>query len=69
MKMKDRFPLAYDSIKKPVAYDDHGQFITNRDGERVLDIRGWEWISKWTNAEEVQDEIGYYITALLNESE
>jgi len=41
MKMKDRFPLAYDSIKKPVAYDDHGQFITNRDGERVLDIRGW----------------------------
>jgi len=66
MKMKDRFPLGYSQIRKPVRYNPGGIFIEDSAGEILLNVRGWGRIQKLENPETVQDQIGEYIAALIN---
>lgn len=56
----------------PFRYDDEGQMIFDNEGNRVLDVRGWGHLHglgacalPLPMAEEVQDEFGAQVAALL----
>lgn len=68
--IKELFPLALDTIKRPVKYDEYGGgYIWDSEGMMVCDIRGWGKISKMEDAEERQDQIGEMIAHLINNAE
>lgn len=53
-------------LKPPFMYEPYCQSILNVEGHKVIDIRGWGFIQKLPNAEEVQDQFGKHVTDLLN---
>lgn len=54
-------------IKFPVTYSPLGTYIDDADGKMIADVRGWGWIQKLDNSEQVQDDIGQFIVDALNE--
>ncbi len=64
--LRMKYPLAFDTIKIPLKYDKLGQIIFTADNQMLLDIRGWGYIQYMDQAEERQDQIGEFITELLN---
>lgn len=68
MSIKERFPLAFAAIEKPVKYSAViGQVIDAR-GRLLLEVRGWGWLKYKPYPKETQDEIGKMIEALINEA-
>lgn len=64
--IKKQFPLAFDTLKFPLKYDEHGQMIFDADNDHVLDIRGWGSIQYMDQPFERQDQIGKMIVEVLN---
>jgi len=54
-------------FKPPFKYDNHGYYIADVEGKKVLDIRGWGVIQKEKNADLLQDTLGEMIAKSLNE--
>lgn len=53
-------------IKYPVEYSSLGTYINDADGKMIADVRGWGWIQKLENPEELQDSIGKAIADSIN---
>lgn len=51
----------------PVEYSSLGTYIFGADGLMIADVRGWGWIQKLDNPEQVQDGIGEFIAEAINE--
>jgi len=54
-------------IKYPVRYSSMGQYIYDADDKMIADVRGWGWIQKLPQPEEVQDSMGQFIADAINE--
>jgi len=55
-------------FKLPLIYDNHGQFITDSDGKKVSDIRGWGVLQYQKNSPELlQDTLGEMLVKSFNE--
>ena len=59
--------------RRPFLYEPRGQWITDSDHNRVLDIRGWGFLTgsgkvgmSLEEGAEAQDAIGEHVTELLN---
>ena len=66
----------YEPFVRPFTYDEDGIFILDANGNKVIDIRGWGYLTGkgsgalgWGDekAIEVQDAIGKRIVTLMNE--
>ena len=64
--IKNKFPLAIDTIRFPVRYDDYGQKIWDKNNDMVIDVRGWGHIKYMSEPKERQDQIGLMIVELIN---
>lgn len=53
-------------FKKPFKYCNYGQTIFDADENMVMQIRGWGFLGKFEDGEKTQDELGEYITKVLN---
>lgn len=53
-------------LKLPVKFDDYGGYFWDAEGRMIMNMRGWGWIQKLENAEEIQDSIGKYIEHCIN---
>lgn len=65
-ELKQKYPLAFDTIKLPVSYDKEGH-IFDANGDKVADIRGWGHIQYMSHPVERLDQIGELICHLLNQ--
>ena len=54
-------------IKHPVAYSDLGTYINDAEGKMIAGVRGWGWIQKLPDPENLQDDIGKFIAEAINE--
>lgn len=54
-------------FKPPFKYDNHGYYVSDSDGKKVLDIRGWGIIQKQKDPELLQDTMGEMIVKSFNE--
>lgn len=54
-------------IKFPVEYSSLGTYINDADGKMIADVRGWGWIQKLEDPENLQDSIGVFIAQAINE--
>jgi len=64
--LKEKYPLAIQSINFPVKYDDYGQKIWDSKDNLILDIRGWGRLQYLSEPKERQDQIGKMITEAIN---
>ena len=67
------FPLARPYWKTPFRYDPEGQVITDAEGSRIIDVRGWGHLTGRAahalddaQASAIQDEIGTAVLGFLN---
>lgn len=68
-------PLAKRYWKAPFRYDAEGQIITDANGERALDVRGWGYLTgrgaegiDVVTAIRIQDDFGASVVRILNAS-
>lgn len=66
--------MDYKPFKKPFVYDEYGYSIMDANGNKVIDIRGWGYLTgKGTlglasdEATDIQDNIGRRIAQMMNE--
>ena len=66
--------MDYKPFKKPFVYDDYGYSIMDANGNKVIDIRGWGYLTgkgalgySSDKAKEIQDNIGRRIAQMMNE--
>lgn len=68
----------YAPFQPPFKYNDEGQWIEDSKGQRLLDMRGWGYLTGQGSealgmdleaAAEIQDKIGQHVTALMNEAD
>lgn len=69
MLTNENWNLAIDSIQRPVHYDPLGQWISDRTGQKVCEIRGWGRLQSLSTPENRQDSIGEFICELINSAE
>lgn len=70
------FDLARKYFHPPFSYDEFGSAIVDRDGHKMLDVRGWGYLTGRgggralhdATAEKIQDAIGRKTAELLNAS-
>lgn len=51
---------------KPFKYDKKGQYVFDSHDHMVLDIRGWGYLQRFNDGEDIQDGIGLLVTNYLN---
>lgn len=66
-ELKTKYPLAFDTIKLPVRYDNEGQLIFDANENMIADVRGWSYIESLPDPEQRQDQIGELICELINQ--
>lgn len=54
------------AFRPPFVYEPYAQMIMDDKGKHVLDIRGWGYLQKFEDAEDIQDSMGKLVTKLLN---
>lgn len=54
-------------IVYPVRYDSNGTYIWDANDKMIADVRGWGWMQKLKNPEQIQDDIGEFIAQAVNE--
>ena len=66
--------MNYEPFKKPFVYDDYGYSIMDAIGNKVIDIRGWGYLTgkgalgySSDKAKEIQDNIGRHIAQMMND--
>ena len=57
----------FSEIKYPVTYDEGSQSISDAEGKKLLDVRGWGWMQKFEQGAEMQDAFGNEIAGAINE--
>ena len=63
----------YHPWKPPFNYNPDGQWIEDRNGERIVDIRGWGFLTgkgslamDENKAAKIQDDLGKHLTEMMN---
>ena len=66
--------MDYKPFKKPFVYDDYGYSIMDANGNKVIDVRGWGYLTgkgalgySSDKAKGIQDNIGRHIAQMMNE--
>lgn len=67
--LKDKFPLAFESINFPVKYIPGLNQIVDNKSYLILEVRGWGRLQKLSDPHERQDQIGQLIAELLNNTQ
>lgn len=52
--------------RKPFKYEQEGQIITDSHGHFIIDVRGWGYLQRFTDGENIQDNVGKLVAHLLN---
>ena len=56
----------FEVYKPPFTYDRNGQWITDVNEKIIWEIRGWGYLQKFIDGQQVQDNAGKLIAELLN---
>lgn len=57
----------FEVYKGPFKYDQNGQYVFDNHDHMVIDIRGWGYLQRFVDGEQIQDNVGKLITQLLNQ--
>lgn len=56
----------FEVYRPPFKYDQNGQYVFDIHNHMVVDIRGWGYLQRFTDGEQIQDNVGRLVTELLN---
>jgi GTP-binding protein EngB required for normal cell division len=56
----------FEVYKAPFTYEEYGQFIFDKENQMIVDIRGWGYLQRFSDAVQIQDNVGKLITDFLN---